>query len=162
LTWQSQKGFIYQANDLKRIGEFSYPGEGWGLTSDDKDFYMSDGTATIRVLDGEKLLGQKQYALKRNIEVRDQGAPVTMLNELELIHGELYANIWQTDRIAVISPKTGEVLRWIDLTNLISPMSRSAQDAVLNGIAYDPAGKRLFVTGKLWPTLFQIQELPRK
>ena len=162
LTWQSQKGFIYQASDLKQVGEFSYQGEGWGLTSDDRDFYMSDGSPTIRVLDGSKLLNQQQCVVKRTIEVRDQGAPVPMLNELELIRGELYANIWQTDRIAVISPKTGEVLRWIDLTNLLSPMQRTDPDAVLNGIAYDPAGNRLFVTGKLWPTLFQIRVEPRK
>lgn len=162
LTWQSEKGFIYQASDLKKIGEFSYRGEGWGLTSDEKDLFMSDGTATIRVLDGDKLLNQQQCVVKRTFEVRDQGTPVPMLNELELIHGELYANIWQTDRIAVISLKTGEVLRWLDLTNLISPMLRTEVDAVLNGIAFDAAGNRLFVTGKLWPTLFQIREEPRK
>jgi glutamine cyclotransferase len=162
LTWQNQKGFIYQASDLKKTGEFSYQGEGWGLTSDDKDFYMSDGSSRIRVLDGDKLLNLQQCLVKRTLEVRDQGAPVTMLNELELIRGELYANIWQTDRIAVISPKTGEVLRWIDLANLISPLQRTDPDAVLNGIAYDPSGNRLFVTGKLWPTLFQVREEPRK
>jgi glutamine cyclotransferase len=162
LTWQNQKGFIYRASDLKQVGEFSYQGEGWGLTSDEKDFYMSDGSSRIRVLDGDKLLNLQQCLVKRTFEVRDQGAPVDMLNELELIRGELYANIWQTDRIAVISPRTGEVLRWLDLTHLLSPLHRKEQDAVLNGIAYDPAGKRLFVTGKLWPTLFQIREEPRK
>lgn len=162
LTWQSQRGFIYQAGDLKKVGEFSYQGEGWGLTSDDRDFYMSDGTATIRVVDGDKLLRTQQFVVKRTIEVKDHGVPVTMLNELELIRGELYANIWQTDRIAVISLKTGEVLRWIDLTGLISPMHRTGQDKVLNGIAYDSAGNRLFLTGKLWPTLFQIKEEPGK
>lgn len=162
LTWQSQRGFIYQASDLKRIGEFSYPGEGWGLTSDDKDFYMSDGSASIRVWDGDKLLNQQQCVVKRTFEVRDQGAPVNMLNELELIKGELYANVWHTDRIAVISLKTGEVLRWIDLTNLLSPLHRMDQEAVLNGIAYDPVANRLFVTGKLWPTLFQIRVEPQK
>jgi glutamine cyclotransferase len=162
LTWQSQKGFIYQASDLRKIGEFSYQGEGWGLTSDDKDFYMSDGSSSIRVLDGDKLLNRQQCVVKRVLEVRDQGAPVAMLNELELIRGELYANVWQTDRIAVISLKTGEVLRWIDLPNLVSPLQRTDPDAVLNGIAYDPAGDRLFVTGKLWPTLFLIREEPRK
>jgi glutaminyl-peptide cyclotransferase len=162
LTWQSQRGFIYRASDLKKIGEFSYPGEGWGLTSDGRDFYMSDGSATIRVVDGERLLNGQQFVVKRTLEVRDQGAPLPMLNELELVRGELYANIWQTDRIAVISVKTGEVLRWIDLTNLLSPLYRTDQDSVLNGIAYDPAGNRLFVTGKLWPTLFEIREEPRR
>ena len=162
LTWQSQRGFIYQASDLKKIGEFSYPGEGWGLASDDKDFFMSDGSATIRVLDGDKLLNQQQAVVKRTFEVRDQGAPIDQLNELELVRGELYANVWHTDRIAVISPKTGKVLRWVDLSNLLSPMQRTEPEAVLNGIAYDPAGGRLFVTGKLWPTLFQIRVEPRK
>ncbi len=161
LTWQSQKGFIYLASDLRKIGEFSYPGEGWGLTSDGRDFYMSDGSASIRVLDGGRLLSQQQYVVKRTLEVRDQGAPVPMLNELEIVRGELYANVWHTERIAVISLKTGEVLRWIDLSNLLSPMLRTDPEAVLNGIAYDPAGNRLFVTGKLWPTLFQIREEPK-
>ncbi|WLT31766.1 glutaminyl-peptide cyclotransferase [Geothrix sp. PMB-07] len=162
LTWQSERGFLYQASDLKKVGEFSYPGEGWGLTCDDRDFYLSDGSASIRVVDGDKLLNAHQYAVKRTIEVKDQGKPVTMLNELELVRGELFANVWQTDRIAVISPKTGEVLRWIDLSNLISPMLRTGQDSVLNGIAYDAAGNRLFLTGKLWPTLFQIREESKK
>jgi glutamine cyclotransferase len=162
LTWQSQRGFIFQASDLKKIGEFSYQGEGWGLASDDKDFYMSDGSATIRVLDGDKLLNQQQAVVKRTFEVKDQGAPIDQLNELELVRGELYANIWHTDRIAVISLKTGEVLRWIDLSNLLSPMQRRDPEAVLNGIAYDQAGSRLFVTGKLWPSLFQIRVEPKK
>ncbi len=162
LTWQSERGFIYQANDLKKIAEFSYQGEGWGLTTDGRDFLMSDGTPTIRVLDGERLLGSGQCVVKRTIQVTDQGRPVAMLNELEMIQGELYANVWQTDRIAVISPKSGEVLRWIDLSNLISPMQRRQADAVLNGIAFDAEGKRLFVTGKLWPQLFQIREIAPK
>lgn len=163
LTWQSQKGFIYQASDLKRVGEFTYPGEGWGLTTDGRDFYMSDGTATIRVVDGDRLLNHQQYVVKRVFQVADKGTPIPKLNELEMIHGELYANVWQTDRIAVISPKTGKVLRWIDCSNLISPMFRREMDSVLNGIAYDAEGRRLFLTGKLWSSLFEVREVaPRK
>lgn len=158
LTWQSEKGFVYQASDLKPLFSFPYQGEGWGLTADGKDFYMSDGSARIRVVDGDRLLNKRSFAVLRTIDVQDQGKPVAMLNELEWIHGELYANVWQTDRIAVISPKTGQVLRWLDLAGLLSPMHHTGLDSVLNGIAYDPAGKRLFVTGKLWPTLFQIRE----
>ncbi len=158
LTWQSEQGFVYQATDLKQLFSFSYRGEGWGLTTDGRDFYMSDGSARIRVVDGDRLLNKREFAVVRTVEVQDQGRPVAQLNELEWVHGELYANVWQTDRIAVVSPKTGQVLRWIDLAGLLSPMHHAGSDSVLNGIAYDPAGKRLFVTGKLWPTLFQIRE----
>lgn len=158
LTWQSGRGFVYQASDLKPLFSFAYPGEGWGLTTDGRDFYMSDGTSRLRVVDGGRLLDRREYAVVRTLEVKDQGAPVPMLNELEWIQGEIYANVWQTDRIAVISPKTGQVLRWIDLAGLLSPMHHTGADSVLNGIAYDAAGGRLFVTGKLWPTLFRIRE----
>jgi glutamine cyclotransferase len=134
---------------------FSYPGEGWGLTNDGRQIYMSDGSAAIRVLDPQTL------AEKRRINVREGEQPVIELNELEWVEGELYANVWQTDRIARISPATGRVLSWIDCTGLLSSMFRTSQDAVLNGIAYDVRGKRLFVTGKLWPKLFQIQVVPK-
>jgi len=112
---------------------------------------MSDGSSEIRVLDGRTL---KE---KRRIKVRDGDVPVLRLNELEMVEGEIFANIWQTDRIARISPATGKVLGWIDLKGLLSPMYQLSRDAVLNGIAYDPAAKRLFVTGKLWPSIFEIQ-----
>lgn len=162
LTWQSEKGFIYQLGDFRKVGEFSYKGEGWGLTTDGKDLIMSDGTAILRVLDGDLLLKEGRCVQKETIKVHDRGAPVAMLNELEMIKGEIFANVWQTDRIAVISRKTGQVLRWIDLSNLRSPMQRGMLDAVLNGIAYDRKKDRIFVTGKLWPLIYQIVEVPGK
>lgn len=151
LTWQSQTGFVYDLNDFHLLRRFSYTGEGWGLTGNGTELYMSDGTDEIRVLDG------KTFQEKRRIKVRDGEVPVRQLNELEIVNGEIFANVWQTDRIARISPTSGKVLGWIDLTDLLSPMYRRSPGAVLNGIAYDAAGKRLFVTGKLWPRLFEIR-----
>jgi glutamine cyclotransferase len=116
---------------------------------------MSDGTAEIRVLDGATLRE------KRRLRVHDGNTPVTQLNELEFVEGEILANVWQTDRIARISPQTGKVVAWIDLTGLLSPMYKLEPGAVLNGIAYDAAKKRLFVTGKLWPSIFEIQIVPK-
>jgi glutamine cyclotransferase len=155
LTWQSQTGFIYNLSDLRLLRRFSYRGEGWGLTSNGTDFFMSDGSSEIRVLDGATLRE------KRLLKVRDGSTPVTQLNELELVEGEIFANIWQTDRIARISPRTGRVLGWIDLTGLLSSVYKLEPGAVLNGIAYDAAKKRLFVTGKLWPSVFEIQLVPK-
>jgi glutaminyl-peptide cyclotransferase len=156
LTWQSHIGFVYNLSDFKLLRQFSYPGEGWGLTSRGNDLFMSDGTADIRVLDATTL---KE---KRRFTVRDGDTPVDQLNELEFVEGELFANIWQTDRIARISPQSGKVVGWIDLTGLLSPVYRRQEGAVLNGIAYDSIHKRLFVTGKLWPSIFEIQVLPKK
>jgi glutamine cyclotransferase len=155
LTWQSHKGFVYDLSDFRLLREFSYPGEGWGLTTRGSEIFMSDGTAAIRVLDGNTLRE------KRRFTVRDYDIPVTQLNELEFVRGEIFANVWRTDRIARISPQTGKVVGWIDMTGLLSPIYRKEQDAVLNGIAYDPDGNRLFVTGKLWPTMFEIQLVPK-
>ena len=155
LTWQSQTGFVYNASDLRLLRRFSYRGEGWGLTTNGADFFMSDGTSEIRVLDGATLHE------KRLLRVRDGGKPVTQLNELEFVEGEIFANVWQTDRIARISPRTGRVVGWIDLTGLLSSVYKLEAGAVLNGIAYDPAKKRLFVTGKLWPSVFEIQIVPK-
>jgi glutaminyl-peptide cyclotransferase len=155
LTWQSQVGFVYNASDFHLLRRFSYTGEGWGLTTNGTDFFMSDGTAAIRVLDGSSLRE------KRRLQVRDRGTPVTELNELEFAEGEILANVWQTDRIARISPQSGKVLGWIDLTGLLSSVYKLEQGAVLNGIAYDAARKRLFVTGKLWPSVFEIQIVPK-
>jgi glutaminyl-peptide cyclotransferase len=151
LTWQSHVGFVYDVSDFHLLRRFSYPGEGWGLASNGTDFFMSDGSDEIRVLDGRTLRE------KRRIKVRDEAAAVTELNELEFVEGQIFANIWQTDRIARISPATGKVLGWIDLAGLLGPMYRRKPDAVLNGIAYDAKGKRLFVTGKLWPKIFEIR-----
>lgn len=155
LTWQSHIGFIYDLSNFKLLRQFSYPGEGWGLTSRGNEIFMSDGTAEIRVLDATTL---KE---KRRFTVRDGTTPVEQLNELEFVEGELFANIWQTDRIARISPQSGKVVGWIDLTGLLSPVYRRQSDAVLNGIAYDSTHKRLFVTGKLWPGIFEIQLAPK-
>jgi glutamine cyclotransferase len=155
LTWQSHVGFVYNLADFKLLRQFSYPGEGWGLTSHGNEIFMSDGTVEIRVLNAATL---KE---KRRFTVRDGATPIDQLNELEFVEGELFANVWQTDRIARISPQTGKVLGWIDLTGLLSPVFRRRDDAVLNGIAYDAAHKRLFVTGKLWPKIFEIQLVPK-
>lgn len=155
LTWLSHTGFVYDAADFHLLRQFSYPGEGWGLatgTAPGKtELFMSDGTSEIRVLDPATL------AEKRRFIVRDGGKPIDQLNELEVVEGELFANIWNTDKIARISPQTGKVLGWINLKGLLSPMYRLEPGAVLNGIAYDPARKRLFVTGKLWPQLYEIR-----
>src|SRR5262249_17730303 len=141
-------------SDFHLLREFSYPGEGWGLASNGSELFMSDGTADIRVLDGST------FKEKRRVRVQDGATPITRLNELEFIQGEIFANIWQTDRIARISPLSGKVLGWIDLKGLLSPMYRLENGAVLNGIAYDSVRKRLFVTGKLWPSIFEIRLVP--
>ena len=156
LTWQSHVGFVYNLSDFRLLRQFSYPGEGWGLTSSGSEVFMSDGTPEIRVLDSSTL---KE---KRRFTVRDGDIPIKELNELEFVEGEIYANVWQTNRIARISPQTGNVVGWIDLKDLLSPMYKLEQGAVLNGIAYDSIGKRLFVTGKLWPSIFEIQVVPKR
>ena len=155
LTWQSQVGFIYRPGDFHLLRQFTYTGEGWGLASNGTDLLMSDGSDEIRILDGRTL---KE---KRRIKVHDGATPVTQLNELEMVEGEIFANIWQTDRIARISPSSGKVLGWIDLTGLLNPMYQRRPEAVLNGIAYDSRNKRLFVTGKLWPSIFEIRLIPK-
>jgi glutaminyl-peptide cyclotransferase len=156
LTWQSQTGFVYDKSNFQVLGNFKYPGEGWGLTNDGKQIYMSDGSSQIRVWDPATL---KEV---RRITVKDGDKPVTELNELEFVKGEILANVWRTDRIARISPADGKVLGWIDLSGILPPPERSGSDAVLNGIAYDASTDRLFVTGKLWPKLFEIKLLPKK
>jgi glutamine cyclotransferase len=152
LTWQSPKGFVYDLNSFEKTGEFAYEGEGWGLTHDDQFLILSDGTNAIRFLD------PSNYAVVKTIKVFDGARPLTQLNELEYIKGEIYANIWQTDRIARIAPASGEVTGWIDLTGLLKIKNDSEPPVdVLNGIAYDEAQDRLFVTGKLWPKIFEIK-----
>lgn len=155
LTWRSQIGFVYDARDFHLLRRFSYTGEGWGLTTNGIDFFMSDGTAELRVLDGISLRE------KRRMKVHDGATGIAQLNELEFVEGEIYANVWQTERIVRISPSTGKVLGWIELGGLLSPMFRREPGAVLNGIAYDPVKKGLFVTGKLWPSIFEIQIVPK-
>lgn len=154
LTWRHGTGFVYEQGTFRPIRQFRYPGEGWGLTNDGKQIYMSDGSADIRIWDGETL------AEKRRFRVQDGGRPVNNLNELEFIKGEIWANIWQTDRIVRISPTDGRVLGWIDLTGILPPNEREGAD-VMNGIAYDPMGDRLFITGKWWPRMFEIKIVPK-
>ncbi len=157
LTWQSEIGFVYNLTDFHLLRSFSYSGEGWGLTTNSKsnEIFMSDGTSEIRVLNAGTL------AEKRRFTVYDGDAPIDQLNELEFVDGEIFANVWQTDRIARISPQSGKVVGWIDLKGLLSPIYRLQSDAVLNGIAYDSDRKRLFVTGKLWPRIFEIRLVPK-
>lgn len=151
LTWKAQKGFIYDT-DFNRTGEFTYEGEGWGLTHDAESLIMSDGTSQIRFLDPHT------FKVQRTISVLDNGKPLLELNELEYIHGEIFANIWQTDRIVRIDPHDGKILGWVDMTGLLKLKDNYDKPVdVLNGIAYDEAGDRLFVTGKLWPKLFEIR-----
>lgn len=160
LTWKNGLGFVYNPETLALIGQFSYPTEGWGITHDDQHLIMSDGSATLYFWDPDT------FAEIGRINVFDENGPVVMLNELEYINGEIYANIWQTDRIARIDPHTGRVTGWILLTGLLSPdelanpQDMAAGVAVLNGIAYDMNHDRLFVTGKLWPNLFEIKVVP--
>jgi glutaminyl-peptide cyclotransferase len=151
LTWTSGKVFVYNLNDFHLLRNFSYFGEGWGLAANDRELFLSDGTAEIRVLDPES------FQEKRRIKVHDRSTPVDQLNELEFVDGQIFANVWHTNRIARISPQTGDVVGWIDLTGLLSSVYRLEPEAVLNGIAYDPTQKRLFVTGKLWPSVFEIR-----
>ncbi len=155
LTWKSGMGFVYDLNNFHLLRRFSYPGEGWGLATNGREIFMSDGTSEIRVLDTETL------EEKRRLKVHDRSTPVDQLNELEFVDGQIFANVWHSNRIARISPQTGDVVGWIDLTGILSPVYRLDSDAVLNGIAYDPIQKRLFVTGKLWPSVFEIRLSPK-
>jgi glutamine cyclotransferase len=154
LTWQNHVALVYDRSTLHFLRTLPFEGEGWGLTADDKEMILSDGTATLRFMD------PTTFKVLRRLTVTDHGRPVTQLNELEYIHGQIYANIWHSDRIARIAPATGKVLGFIDLTGLLPASRRSSPEAVLNGIAYDAAHDRLFVTGKLWPSLFEIRVIP--
>lgn len=158
LTYKTEIGFIYDFNTFEKLGEFHYKGEGWAFTTDGTNIYMDDSTSHIRVWNPETL---QEVG---HIDVRDAGYPVERVNELEWVKGEIYANVWQTDRIARIDPKTGKVVGWIDLTGLLSASDIAQQPNaidVLNGIAYDAEHDRLFVTGKLWPKLFEIKLVKR-
>ena len=154
LTWKSNTAFVYDRESLQVQGQFNYSGEGWGLTTDGRNLIMSDGTSSLRFLD------PNTYAETSRLSVHDSAGPVSRLNELEYVRGEVYANVWRSDRIARISPQTGEVVGWIDLAGLLSPADNGGTADVLNGIAYDEAGDRLFVTGKWWPILFEIELIP--
>ncbi len=156
LTWQSRTGFLYDEASFNLLGTFRYGGEGWGLTHDERQLIMSDGSASLRFLD------PATFEEIGRLVVEDRDLPVAFLNELELVKGEVYANVWQRDRIAIVSPQSGRVDGWIDLAGLRQEMGATKPVDVLNGIAYDAAGDRLFVTGKLWPKLFEIRLVPRR
>ena len=151
LTWQHEQGFIYDAWTFEKVGTFKYQGEGWGLTNDGQSLILSDGTNRIRFLDPDN------FQVRKTIAVIANGSPVNEINELEYVQGEIYANIWHADRIVRIEPQTGQIVGWIDLTGILSRNEIHDEEAVLNGIAYDETGGRLFVTGKLWPKLFEIR-----
>jgi len=151
LTWQSHLGFVYDTFSFRIVRTFSYPWEGWGLTHDSRHLILSDGSSVLHLLD------PATFKPVGNIHVTADGQPVLNLNELEYIHGEIYANIWETNRIARISPITGKVIAWIDLSGLRPQPAQQNDNAVLNGIAYDSQHDRLYVTGKLWPNLYEIK-----
>lgn len=152
LTWKAGIAFVYDRFSFRIRRTFQYEGEGWGLTHDATTLIMSDGSSVLRILN------PKSFREIRRISVHDgNGHPVEQLNELEYVRGEIYANIWHSDKIARISLRTGKVLGWIDLAGLMDKTQLPNGDAVLNGIAYDSRGDRLFVTGKLWPKLFEIR-----
>jgi glutamine cyclotransferase len=153
ITWQNNVGFAYSKSSFELLRQFSYPTEGWGITHDGTRLIMSDGTSTLRFLDPQTFeeIGQ--------LEVHDNDTPIARLNELEYIQGEIYANVWQEDWVVRIAPETGRVVGWVDLRGLLSAEDRSEPVDVLNGIAYDAEAGRLFVTGKWWPKLFEIELL---
>jgi glutamine cyclotransferase len=151
LTWKEGMGFTYDAHSLAPRGGFAYSGEGWGLTHDEHSLIMSDGTDVLRFLD------PKTLRVQRTLAVTADGMTVPRLNELERIHGELWANLWQSPNIARIDPRTGRVIAWVDLTPLTSQVAVGDTIDVANGIAYDSATDRIFVTGKLWPTVYEIR-----
>jgi len=153
LTWTSGVGFVYERESMELVREFRYGLEGWGMTDDGESLIVSDGSSTLYFWNPDTLMET------RRLTVRDGGVRVEKLNELEFIDGEIYANLWMQERIARISPETGKVLSWIDLTGILE--KRSGHEDVLNGIAWDEKGKRLFVTGKLWPKLFEIELVPK-
>jgi glutamine cyclotransferase len=151
LTWRAKVGFVYDIRTFQLLDTFTYPTEGWGITHDGRSLIMSDGTSTLYFLDPQT------FQEVHRLEVHTRDGPVSRLNELEYVQGQIYANVWKTDRIARISLTTGEVVGWIDLEGLLRPEDRHRRIDVLNGIAYDVKNDRLFVTGKLWPKLFEIK-----
>ena len=153
-TWQSHTGFILDRASLRVIGQFHYTGEGWGMTRTDRELITSDGSAILRFRNPDT------FDQTRQIVVRDGMTPVHELNELEYIHGEIYANVWHSERIARISPADGHVIAWIDCTGLLPDSQVVDAESVLNGIAYDAEHNRLYVTGKQWPTIFEIKIPP--
>ncbi len=156
LTWKSKKGFVYDKNSFEVLSEFTYDTEGWGITNDGKRLIMSDGTSTLYFLD------TNTFTVTGHVRVHDNNVAIANLNELEYIRGRVYANVWQTDNIAIIDPDSGRVTGWIDLSGLLPAETDGIPVDVLNGIAYDAEDDRLFVTGKLWPSLFEIELITKQ
>jgi len=156
LTYLSKVGFVYDKDTFELLQQFNYPTEGWGITHDGKNLIMSDGTPTLYFLDPQT------FKRISSIDVYHNNNLLWDLNELEFVDGQIYANIWPTNRIAIIAPKTGQVTAIVDLKGLLTGQDRSREVDVLNGIAYDPVNRRLFVTGKYWPKLFEIKLIPKK
>ena len=157
LTWQTQTGFVFDLKTFELKSQFAYPGEGWGLTHNGKELIMSDGSSTLRFLD------PKTFLEVRRIKVTADGIAVDQLNELEVVEGEIYANIWHTNTIARIDPASGKITGWIDFGKLYPQAGKGLNgENVMNGIAYDAEKKRLFVTGKLWPNIYEVKIIPRK
>jgi glutamine cyclotransferase len=152
-TWKTHRGFVFDLKSLKPVAAFRYEGEGWGMTRTDKELVTSDGTTVLRFRDPDT------FARTREIRVHVGSTSITNLNELEYVKGEIYANVWHTNRLARISPADGRVLGWIDCSGLLPTVLKLDPEAVLNGIAYDNRHNRLYVTGKEWPTIFQIRLL---
>jgi glutaminyl-peptide cyclotransferase len=154
-TWKSRICFVYDRFSLRPIKQFTYDGEGWGMTRTAKEIITSDGSSTLRFRD------PLTFKETHHLVVKDGSSEIDNLNELEFIKGEIYANVWHSDRIARISPRDGHVISWIDLSGLLPPDQMVNQESVLNGIAYDAKSGRLFVTGKQWPSIFEIKVVPR-
>lgn len=154
LTWTSRVGFVYDKSTLKLLRQFNYGTEGWGMTHDGERLIVSDGSAVLYFWDPETLRETGR------VTVTEGGRPVSSLNELEYIEGEIWANVWQYDRLVRIVPETGKVVGWVDLQGLLPPSERRGTEDVLNGIAYDREARRLFVTGKNWPKLYEIEIVP--
>lgn len=155
LTWQNRLGIVYDQQTFKQLSTFRYTGEGWGLTHDGKRLILSDGTSTLRFLD------PKTFEVVKRLKVKSANVAIDKLNELEYRKGEILANIWYSDRIARISPESGEILGWIDLSTLYPARQRPSKEDVLNGIAYDETKDRLLVTGKNWPKIYEIEIVPK-
>jgi glutamine cyclotransferase len=154
LTWQSHVGYVYEASTLARVDSFLYGGEGWGLATDGRALIMSDGTAILRFLDPDT------FQVVRRVTVRDGQSPLAALNELEYVHGSLFANVYPSDWIVVIDPRDGQVRRWINMSELLPASRRTPRTDVLNGIAYNDEAHRFFITGKRWPSVFEIRLTP--
>jgi glutamine cyclotransferase len=156
LTYQSRVGFVYNKETFELLREFTYPTEGWGLTHNDDYLIMSDGTPMLYFLNPET------FAQNHKIMVLDRDSPVWGLNELEYIDGQIYANVWPTERIVKVDPETGRVIGWIDMEGILAPQDHDESVDVFNGIAYDATNRRLFVTGKFYPKLYEIKLVPAK